>query len=205
MIHMSYDYAMVAGSAVAAVITCYIAISCEQLIFSDQSRKQQAIFLIISGMVFGFAIWLMHFVGMLACHLPEGYSFSTGLTFFSYIIAALASIFAVWLTTRNTLPLGRLVLGSFLMGIGISGMHYSGMAGLVIPNFRIQYDLLLVIFSVLIGIFGSGLAFFLMFKYKHALTNKRIFKLSAAFMIALTIVGMHYTGMALKKRNQSLF
>lgn len=196
MIHMSYDYAMVAGSAVAAVVICYLAISCEQLIYSKRSNKGRATVLIISGMTFGFAIWLMHFVGMLACHLPEGYSFATGLTFFSYIIAALTSIFAVWLTTRNTLPLGRLILGSFLMGIGISGMHYSGMMGLIIPNYSIQYDLFVIIFSVLIGICGSGLAFWLMFKYKQALKNKRLFKLCAASMFALTIVGMHYTGMA---------
>lgn len=196
MIHMSYDYAMVAGSALAALITCYIAISCEQLIYSNQNALGQKALLVISGMIFGFAIWLMHFVGMLACHLPEGYSFAIGLTFFSYIIAMLASIFAVWLTTRSTLPLARLVLGSFLMGMGISGMHYTGMMGLIVPGYILQYNLLLVIFSVLIAICGSGLAFWLMFKYKQSATNKFLFKLSAAAMIALSIVGMHYTGMA---------
>lgn len=196
MIHMSYDYAIVAGSALAAVMTCYIAISCEQLIYSNRSAFGQKALLIISGMIFGFAIWLMHFVGMLACHLPEGYSFESGLTFFSYIIAMMASTFAVWLTTRDTLPLARLVLGSFLMGMGISGMHYIGMMGLIVPNYVLHYNLLLVIFSVLIAICGSGLAFWLMFKYKQTLTNKFLYKLSTATMIALSIVGMHYTGMA---------
>lgn len=196
MIHMSYDYAIVAGSALAAVITCYIAISCEQLIYSNKSALGQKVLLVISGMIFGFAIWLMHFVGMLACHLPEGYSFEPALTFFSYIIAMIASIFAVWLTTRDTLPLARLVLGSFLMGMGISGMHYTGMMGLIVPSYVLHYNLVLVIFSVLIAICGSGLAFWLMFKYKQTVTNKFIYKLSAAIMIALSIVGMHYTGMA---------
>lgn len=196
MIHMSYDYAIVAGSALAAVMTCYIAISCEQLIYSNKSVFGQKALLFISGMIFGFAIWLMHFVGILACHLPEGYSFASGLTFFSYIIAMMASTFAIWLTTRDTLPLARLVLGSFLMGMGISGMHYIGMMGLVVPNYVLHYNLLLVIFSVLIAICGSGLAFWLMFKYKQTLTNKFLYKLSTATMIALSIVGMHYTGMA---------
>ncbi|AMW77864.1 diguanylate cyclase [Acinetobacter sp. TGL-Y2] len=196
MIHMSYDYAIVAGSALAAVITCYIAISYEQLIYSNKSAFGQKALFVMSGMIFGFAIWLMHFVGMLACHLPEGYSFSSGLTFFSYIIAMMASTFAVWLITRDTLPLARLVLGSFLMGMGISGMHYIGMMGLIVPNYVLHYNLLLVIFSVLIAICGSGLAFWLMFKYKQTLTNKFLYKLSTATMIALSIVGMHYTGMA---------
>ncbi len=196
MIHMSYDYAIVAGSALAAVITCYIAISCEQMIYSNKSAFAQKALLVMSGMIFGFAIWLMHFVGMLACHLPEGYSFASTLTFFSYIIAMMASIFAVWLTTRETLPLARLVLGSFLMGMGISGMHYTGMMGLTVPGYVLHYNLLLVIFSVSIAICGSGLAFWLMFKYKQSVINKFLYKLSAATMIALSIVGMHYTGMA---------
>ena len=128
MIHMSYDYALVTGSVVAAVITCYVAISLQELIFSNSNLSRKKTLLFFSGLVLGFAIWVMHFVGMLACHLPEGYKFSPSVTFFSYVIGAAASIFAVWLTTRETLPLSRLVLGSFVMGIGISGMHYTGMA-----------------------------------------------------------------------------
>lgn len=196
MIHMSYDYAMVAGSVVAAVITCYIAISFGQLMESNKSPISKKILLVLSGLIFGLAIWIMHFVGMMACHLPEGHSFSTGLTFFSFVIAACASIFAVWLTTQESLPFARLILGSFLMGMGISGMHYTGMMGLVLPHHVVRYDFILVIFSVLIGICGSGLSFWLLFKYKNSTNNNLLYKLSVACMIAFSIVGMHYTGMA---------
>lgn len=196
MIHMSYDYALVTGSVVAAVITCYVAISLEQLIFSNSNLARKKILLLISGLVLGFAIWVMHFVGMLACHLPEGYHFSPSVTFLSYVIGAAASIFAVWLTTRETLPLSRLILGSFIMGIGISGMHYTGMVGLLIPNYVIHYDKILVLFSVLIAICGSGLTFWLLFKTKQSGSHRFLIKLSVAVLLAISIVGMHYTGMA---------
>lgn len=196
MIHMSYDFIMVTGSAVAAVIVCYIAVTLEQLIRSDYSPARRKILMVGSGMIFGLAIWIMHFVGMLACHLPKGYYFDPGLTFFSYIIAALASIFAVWLTTRETLPLGRLILGSLLMGLGISGMHYTGMLGLIVPKMIIRYDFILVIFSVLVGVCGSGLSFRLMFKYKQAYKKRFLLKVAVSLMLALSIVGMHYIGMA---------
>ncbi|MCX5511867.1 MHYT domain-containing protein, partial [Pseudomonas sp. BJa3] len=75
-------------------------------------------------------------------------------------------------TSRPTLPLPRLVIGSVLMGLGISGMHYTGMMGLVIENHHLVYDPLIVVFSVLIAISGSGLAFFLIFKYKSAIGRK---------------------------------
>lgn len=196
MIHMSYDYALVTGSVVAAVITCYVAISLQQLIFSNSNFTRQKALIFVSGLILGLAIWVMHFVGMLACHLPSGYSFSPSVTFLSYLIGAASSVFAVWLTTRETLPLSRLILGSFVMGIGISGMHYTGMVGLLIPGYVIHYDILLVIFSVLIAICGVGLTFWLFFKTKHANTNQFLLRLSVATLLAISIVGMHYTGMA---------
>lgn len=105
---MSYDSNLVIGSACIAVIICYVAISLEQLIFTQHTPRLQKIILCLSGMVFGFAIWAMHFVGMLACDLPQGYSFDLTLTVISYIIAAMASTFAIWLTTQETLPIVRL-------------------------------------------------------------------------------------------------
>ena len=196
MIHMSYDYALVAGSAVVAVVTCYIAISLEQLIFSNSNPTREKVLLAVSGMLFGLAIWAMHFVGMLACHLPQGYSFDPSLTFFSYVIAAVTSIFAVWLTTRETLPLGRLILGAFLMGSGIAGMHYTGMMGLIVPKYMLHYNTIMVVFSLLIGVCGSGVSFWLMFKLKKDHEHQTLFKWFVAGVLALTIVGMHYTGMA---------
>ena len=112
---MSYDSNLVIGSACIAVIICYVAISLEQLIFNQKKSGIRKFTLCLCGMVFGFAIWSMHFVGMLACHLPKGYSFDLTLTIFSYIIAAIASTFAIWLTTRDTLPIVRLILGAVLM------------------------------------------------------------------------------------------
>lgn len=193
---MSYDSSLVIGSACVAVFICYVAISLEQLIFVPRTPRGRKIILCLSGMVFGFAIWAMHFVGMLACHLPEGYFFDPTLTVISYVIAAFASTFAIWLTTRDTLPITRLVLGALLMGFGISGMHYVGMLGLNLPNQQIHYNLIIVFFSVMISISGSGLSFWLAFKYKNTFNHKMLYKSAVSIMIALSIVGMHYTGMS---------
>ncbi len=193
---MSYDSSLVIGSACVAVFICYVAISLEQLIFVPRTPRIQKIILCLSGMVFGFAIWAMHFVGMLACHLPEGYSFDPTLTITSYAIATFASIFAIWLTTQETLPIVRLVLGALLMGLGISGMHYVGMMGLILPNQQIHYNWVIVAFSVLIAISGSGLSFWLAFKYKNTFNHKMLYKFAVSIMIALSIIGMHYTGMS---------
>ncbi|WP_445116563.1 putative bifunctional diguanylate cyclase/phosphodiesterase [Acinetobacter sp. WZC-1] len=196
MIHMDYDSHLVVGSAIVAVITCYLAISLEQRIFNHARPGYRKLMSVICGMLLGLVIWAIHFIGIFACHLPSGYSFDPGLTFFSYVIAMVASIFAIWLIIRDTLPLARLVLGAILMGGGIAGVHYVGMLGLNIPDREIRYDALLVVFSILIAISGSGLSFWLSFKYKKAQQYRNIFRLAVACMITLTILGMHYTGMA---------
>ena len=196
MAHIHYDFSLVVGSVIVAVLACYFAVSIEQSLFRGLGQKYEKTLLVISGCMLGAAIWCMHFVGMLACHLPADYSFDYGLTFLSYVIAFIASTFAVWLTTRATLPFLRLVLGAVLMGLGIAGMHYTGIMGLVIDHHNVYYDPLLVIFSVLIAISGSGLTFWLTFKYKNAVHKMLHIKASIALMMALTIVGMHYTGMA---------
>ncbi|WP_436899540.1 putative bifunctional diguanylate cyclase/phosphodiesterase [Acinetobacter gyllenbergii] len=204
MVHVDYDSTLVIVSILVAVVTCYVAVSMEELVFKGAYKKFEKSILIASGLILGLAIWSMHFVGMLASHLPEGYYFDVNLTILSYLIGAAASIFAVWLTSRRTLPIPRLILGAVFMGLGISGMHYTGMAALMVEHHAMHYDPLLVLCSVLIAISGSGLSFFFIFKYKTAVTYRTLLKVVVAVLMALSIVGMHYTGMAATYFDESL-
>ncbi|MCH7337609.1 EAL domain-containing protein [Acinetobacter sp. NIPH 2699] len=204
MVHVDYDSTLVIVSILVAVVICYAAVSMEELVFKAAYKKFEKSILVTSGLILGLAIWSMHFVGMLASHLPEGYHFDVGLTLLSYLIGAVASIFAVWLTSRQTLPLARLILGAVFMGLGISGMHYTGMMALTVEYHQMYYDPLLVICSILIAISGSGLSFFFIFKYKAAANYRITLKVIVAVLMALSIVGMHYIGMAATYFNESL-
>jgi NO-binding membrane sensor protein with MHYT domain len=82
------------------------------------------------------------------------------------------------------------------MGLGISGMHYTGMLALSFTDHQLHYDPLLVISSILIAILALALSFLFIFKYKTATTHRTVLKLTIALLMAFSIVGMHYTGMA---------
>ena len=196
MVHVDYDSTLVIVSILVAVATCYAAVSMEELVFKAAYKKLEKSILVTSGLTLGLAIWAMHFIGMLASHLPEGYHFDISLTVLSYLIGATASVFAVWLTTRPTLPMPRLILGALFLGLGISGMHYTGMLALSVEHHQLRYDPLLVICSVLIAVCGSGLSCLFVFKYKTAVKYKTALKAVVAILMAFSIVGMHYTGMA---------
>lgn len=194
--YVHYDFGLVIGSIVIAVVVCYFSISIEKLLFKNFHEKLETVTLWASGATLGAAIWCMHFIGMLACHFPAPYFFDYYLTILSYIIAMLASTFAFWVNRQSSLSLLRLILGSILMGLGISGMHYTGMIGLSVQDYKSYYDPLLVFLSIMIAISGSGLAFWLNFKYKNTLQYRELPKIGIAFMMALAIIGMHYTGMS---------
>lgn len=196
MVNVDYDSTWVIASILFAVATCYAAVSMEELVFKAAYKKFEKSILVTSGLTLGLAIWAMHFIGMLASHLPEGYHFDISLTVLSYLIGATASVFAVWLTTRPTLPMPRLILGALFLGLGISGMHYTGMLALSVEHHQLRYDPLLVICSVLIAVCSSGLSCLFVFKYKTAVKYKTALKAVVAILMAFSIVGMHYTGMA---------
>lgn len=195
MMHVHYDFGWVLISILVAVFGCFFAVSTQCLLFRSWKHQPQAVLILISSFFLASAIWAVHFIGIWACTFSATVSFDLTFSIFSFVIAWIASIFSIWLTTHHTLPFIRLVLGAVLMGLGISAMHYAGMTGLKVEGYQSVYDPLITIFSVLLAVSGSGLTFWLIFKYRNTLTKKILFQFYIALMLALTIIAMHYTSM----------
>jgi len=143
----------------------------------------------------GTGIWSMHFVGMLAFSLPISLGYDPTITVLSLLIAIASSAFALWLVGQNELPVSRLISGAVLMGAGVTGMHYTGMAALrMTPG--ISYIPSLFILSVVIAVLASGAALWIAFHLRRLLPMVRPMRAGAAVVMGLAIVAMHYTGMA---------
>ncbi|KAA8732773.1 EAL domain-containing protein [Acinetobacter qingfengensis] len=197
MIHIEYSIPLVLISIVVAIVACYLALLVRQLMFTQPHQKAEKWILVGGGAILGLAIWLMHYIGMLACSFPDGYYFDIQFTIISYFIAAIAATFALWLNSRQVISLPRLMIGAVLLGLGISGMHYTGMMGLNIPGYKISYDPIVVVLSVFIAIGGATLSFFLSAKYKHTTNDSpRYMLILTASILGMSIVGMHYLGMS---------
>ncbi|EFW80702.1 GGDEF domain/EAL domain-containing protein [Pseudomonas savastanoi pv. glycinea] len=76
----------------------------------------------------GVGSWSTHFIGMLAFVLPIDVGYDVPLALLSLLIAILSSGFALWLAARPLLSAAQIGLGGLLLGLGISAMHYTGMA-----------------------------------------------------------------------------
>ena len=143
-----------------------------------------------AAVTIGGGIWSMHFVGMLAVSLPVTINYDVLLTLVSALVAILVTGVGLFIASYGTLTLRKLSLAGLFMGLGISTMHYVGMAA-VRANCVITYSEGLVVTSVLIGIGASTLALWLAFSLKG-----RWHTGAAAVVMGVAISGMHYTAMA---------
>jgi PAS domain S-box-containing protein len=143
----------------------------------------------------GTGIWSMHFIGMLAFHLPIQVAYDLPLTATSWLIAVIVSGFALHRFHLNDTTVRGIAVPGVFIGIGISAMHYTGMAAMrMSPD--IDYDPLLFLASVLIAIVASMTALGIAFSLPDGQRGKRWHKIAAASVMGAAIVGMHYTGMA---------
>ena len=82
--------------------------------------------LVLSGVFMGIGILAMHYTGMAAMRGPVELSYDPLWVALSVIIAIGAATAALWLAFRTTDP-GQKLAAAIVMGLAISGMHYTGM------------------------------------------------------------------------------
>ncbi|MDB6051781.1 MAG: diguanylate cyclase/phosphodiesterase [Pseudomonas sp.] len=190
----SYTPSLVLISILVAMLASYTALDLAGRI---ATAKGQGAYLWIGGgaLAMGIGIWSMHFIGMLAFHLPIELGFDLPITLLSLLIAILASGFALWLVSQPQLPMLQLGFGALIMGAGISGMHYCGMAALRMQP-AIEYDPIRLALSLLIAFSASAAALWVAFRLRQQTPYVRLFRAGAAVFMGMAIAGMHYTGMS---------
>jgi two-component system sensor histidine kinase/response regulator len=124
----------VSYNIVLTVISLLCAILASGIAFNLLRRSHQhAWTLLPGGLCMGSAIAGMHYIGMAAMETPMPMDYDARLVLLSLAIAVLASFGALWLaktqsqreTRRSVLRRG---ISAMVMGLAVSGMHYTGMA-----------------------------------------------------------------------------
>src|ERR1044071_6552686 len=85
--------------------------------------------LLIGGVITGVGVASMHYMGIAAMRMNASMSFRPLLFIASVIIAVVAATVALWFTLRLR-NLWSTVGAALIMGVAISGMHYTGMAAM---------------------------------------------------------------------------
>ena len=189
----TYDFGMVALSVVIAIFASYAALDLAGRV--NAARNGARIAWLIGGAVaMGTGIWSMHYIGMVAYHLPIAVYYHIPTVILSLVAAIGASFVALLVVSRPHISIGHVAVGSLLMAIGISGMHYTGMASMRLAAMH-QWDTTFVVISVVIALIVSLAALGLTFTFRDEKHDK-VLKGVCAIIMGFAIPAMHYTAMA---------
>ena len=83
----------------------------------------------LGGVIVGIGVASMHYLGMAAMIMPDTMSYNPVLLALSVVIAVVAGTVALWIGTWVR-GIGATIGASLIMGVAVSGMHYTGMAAM---------------------------------------------------------------------------
>lgn len=85
--------------------------------------------LLMGGLIIGFGVASMHYIGMAAMKMPDTVRYDSTLVVLSVVIAVVAGTAALWAAFR-LVAVGSTLVASLIMGVAVSGMHYTGIAAM---------------------------------------------------------------------------
>ncbi|MEM5423314.1 putative bifunctional diguanylate cyclase/phosphodiesterase [Paraburkholderia ferrariae] len=190
----SYNELLVLFSFLVAMLAAYTALEMTGRLFTATGKAAYG-WLTGGAVAMGMGIWAMHFIGMRAFRLPIPLGYDPVITGVSLLIAIASSAVALRVACANALSPWRLVGGALLMGSGVAGMHYTGMAAMRMAP-EIEYAPRLFVLSLVIAVGACGAGLWAAFRLRQGTPGMRPQRAGAAVVMGLAIGGMHYTGMA---------
>jgi NO-binding membrane sensor protein with MHYT domain len=139
-------------------------------------------------------IWAMHFIAMLGFTVPgQPLLYNVPLTIGSMLLAVAVIGVGLFIVGFGNGGWPRLVTGGVIIGLGVAGMHYLGMAAMSMPG-SMSFNLPLVAVSVVIAIVAGTAALWIGTWVRGVGAT-----IGAAAIMGVAVSGMHYTGMAALK------
>jgi two-component system sensor histidine kinase/response regulator len=190
----SYDFRFVSLSVVISTLASYAALDLAGRVTSARGVVR-GLWLTGGASAMGVGIWSMHYIGMLAFHLPIPVLYDWPTVLLSLLAAILASAIALFVVSRREMGLYRAIVGSVFMGCAIAGMHYVGMEAMRLSA-TCHYSLVIVVISIVVAIVISLVALMLAFHFRGETTSGGWRKALSAVIMGAAVPVMHYTGMA---------
>lgn len=190
----SYDGLQVALSVLIAVAASYAALDLAGRVTAAHGRRR-IVWLTGGSLSMGLGIWAMHYVGMLAFRLPVPVNYHVPTVLLSLSVGILYSVFALLLVSREGIGRFYVVAGGIILGCGIAGLHYIGMAAMRLQA-SCRFNPFVVTLSVLLAIVFSLIALWLAFYFRGEPKKMVWRKVGSAAIMGGAISAMHYTGMA---------
>jgi NO-binding membrane sensor protein with MHYT domain len=138
----------------------------------------------------GTGIWTMHFLAMIGFGVDGSVvRFDVPITIASWLTAVIVVGIGLFLVGTGRRSIFKIIPAGILTGVGVAGMHYSGMYAMRV-NGDLGYDRRYVVASILIAVVAATVA--LCFT---VYLDRPLALVTASLVMAVAVCGMHYTGM----------
>ncbi|MBV9552802.1 MAG: response regulator [Alphaproteobacteria bacterium] len=181
----NHDLRLVILAGLICLFACFTTTNLVARARQSEGGRRNFAWLSGAAVAFGSGVWTTHFVAELAYlpGVPVGYDIGT--TAASFVVALVATYSGMFVALRY----GLWSLGGGVVGAGIGGMHYTGMAAMrVAADF--QWDYRYVVASLLVGGLLAAAAMHILSRG----TSWR-FRVGATLFLVLAICGLHFIAM----------
>ncbi len=184
---LSHDLRLVVLAGTLCMLSCFVAVMLLRRALKSSGVAQWT-WLATGGAAGGFGIWATHFVAMLAYDAGTVFQYELVRTLSSLALAMAATTAATACATF--LGQRAYIAAGLLFGLGISSMHFTGMAAIEFPG-EIVFDRVLVICAIAIAVALAVPAFNLACGRGQRQTGLVL----PSVLLTLGIVLMHFTAM----------
>jgi NO-binding membrane sensor protein with MHYT domain len=191
--HLAHGWVTPTVSYVLSVLGSLLGLTCAVRFRTANSRGARNFWLVLAAVAIGgTGIWTMHFVAMLGFDVVGSpIRYDVGLTAASALLAVLAVGVGLAIALHGTgAQQLRIIGGGVLAGLGVAGMHYTGMAAMRLDG-SIDYSTTRVGMSIGIAVVAAAVALWL-----AVTVRKPLAILAAALIMGVAVNGMHFTGMS---------
>ncbi|MGZ5139632.1 MAG: MHYT domain-containing protein [Burkholderiales bacterium] len=190
-----HDYRLVALSVLISILAAYAASALTQRV-RDARGRTWVMWLVCAAIVDGTGTWSMHFTGKLALRLPVPMQFDWRMVLLSWVVGIVGSAAALFVLSSPKIRRPRTFAAAILLGgVGISGLHYTAMAGMRLPDTH-YYSAALVILSIVFAITIAFMSLTLTFGPPVERPGHGVRDHVAAVLRGAANPVMHYTAMA---------
>lgn len=196
MIDPTYNIWLVLASLLVAILASYVAFGVAMRAGRSRGTLRWG-WLCAGGVIIGWGVWAMHFIGMLAYHVGMPLGFAVAPTLSSMLPAMVGAGAALSLSTGTHFSRRELLVAGGALGSGVGAMYCIGMAGMRM-SMPVHWDWRIVALSIVIAIGGSiatlGLSRRALRRRCGCRASWRLLK--ASVVLGVTIASMHYSAMA---------
>ena len=199
LLHGSHSFGLAALSVGIAIFTACMALHIAGIARALTEPLHRHLALLAATVTLGGGIWATHFVGMLGFDLGTPVRYYIGYSLLALLPALVASWLALYLLARARVGIRHTVLAGTLLGCGMAGMFYGGMASMHMQPQR-HYSLGGLLLSLAVAITLSVLALWIQFGLRGKRGQRRYAAghtiVLSGSVLAMATVAMHYLGIA---------